>query len=162
MMWLTGYLVLVPLTEVEKTRCQLEREHILGAAGTVDAQRPLPPGLFVPECDKHGHYAPTQCHGSTGYCWCVDRDGRELEGTRTRPGMRPPCKLEAVFEGCGFGGRGWEDRELSISVACSQSLFHHPLFPFLPLSTLYPASLHLSLSPLPFLFCTILCPVGPV
>ncbi|XP_007522989.1 nidogen-1 [Erinaceus europaeus] len=77
--------------EVEKTRCQLEREHILGAAGTVDAQRPLPPGLFVPECDKHGHYAPTQCHGSTGYCWCVDRDGRELEGTRTRPGMRPPC-----------------------------------------------------------------------
>uniref|UniRef100_A0A8C3X9Y6 Nidogen 1 n=1 Tax=Catagonus wagneri TaxID=51154 RepID=A0A8C3X9Y6_9CETA len=74
--------------EVEKTRCQLEREHLLGAA---DSQRPRPPGLFVPECDEHGHYAPTQCHGSTGYCWCVDRDGRELEGTRTRPGMRPPC-----------------------------------------------------------------------
>uniref|UniRef100_A0A8D0Q6Z0 Nidogen-1 n=1 Tax=Sus scrofa TaxID=9823 RepID=A0A8D0Q6Z0_PIG len=74
--------------EVEKTRCQLEREHLLGPA---DAQRPWPPGLFVPECDEHGHYAPTQCHGSTGYCWCVDRDGREVEGTRTRPGMRPPC-----------------------------------------------------------------------
>uniref|UniRef100_A0A8C0DVL9 Nidogen 1 n=1 Tax=Balaenoptera musculus TaxID=9771 RepID=A0A8C0DVL9_BALMU len=74
--------------EVEKTRCQHEREHILGA---VDPQRPRPPGLFVPECDEHGHYAPTQCHGSTGYCWCVDRDGREVEGTRTTPGMRPPC-----------------------------------------------------------------------
>ncbi|XP_019274485.2 nidogen-1 [Panthera pardus] len=74
--------------EMEKTRCQLEREHILGAAGAADPPRP---GLFVPECDEHGHYVPTQCHGSTGYCWCVDRDGRELEGTRTRPGMSPPC-----------------------------------------------------------------------
>ncbi|KAF5922013.1 hypothetical protein HPG69_015463 [Diceros bicornis minor] len=80
--------------EVEKTRCQQEREHILGAAGTADPQRQRPLGLFVPECDEHGHYKPTQCHGSTGYCWCVDRDGREVEGTRTRPGMRPPCKSE--------------------------------------------------------------------
>ncbi|XP_032097924.1 nidogen-1 [Sapajus apella] len=77
--------------EVEKTRCQHEREHILGAAAAADPQRPIPLGLFVPECDEHGHYAPTQCHGSTGYCWCVDRDGREVEGTRTRPGMTPPC-----------------------------------------------------------------------
>ncbi|GAB5578343.1 low-density lipoprotein receptor-related protein 4 [Prionailurus iriomotensis] len=79
---------IVCLEEMEKTRCQLEREHILGPAGAADPPRP---GLFVPECDEHGHYVPTQCHGSTGYCWCVDRDGRELEGTRTRPGMRPPC-----------------------------------------------------------------------
>ena len=84
---------LLILTEVEKTRCQLEREHVLGTAGVAGLQRPLPLGLFVPECDEHGNYVPTQCHGSTGYCWCVDRDGRELEGTRTRPGMRPPCKL---------------------------------------------------------------------
>nr|XP_051676330.1 nidogen-1 [Oryctolagus cuniculus] len=62
-----------------------------GGGGAADAQRPRPPGLFVPKCDEHGHYSPTQCHGSTGYCWCVDRDGREVEGTRTRPGMRPPC-----------------------------------------------------------------------
>ncbi|XP_040824025.1 nidogen-1 [Ochotona curzoniae] len=77
--------------EVEKTRCQQEREHILESVGAADTQRPRPPGLFVPECDEHGHYVPTQCHGSTGYCWCVDRDGREIEGTRTRPGLRPPC-----------------------------------------------------------------------
>ncbi|KAF6073542.1 nidogen 1 [Phyllostomus discolor] len=75
--------------EVEKTRCQLEREHILETAGVTGPQHPLPLGLFVPECDEYGNYVPTQCHGSTGYCWCVDRDGRELEGTRTR--MRPPC-----------------------------------------------------------------------
>ncbi|XP_057643851.1 nidogen-1 [Chionomys nivalis] len=76
--------------EVEKTRCQLEREHILGAAGVADAQQPRL-GMFVPQCDEYGHYEPTQCHHGTGYCWCVDRDGRELEGTRTPPGMRPPC-----------------------------------------------------------------------
>ncbi|KAM7322614.1 hypothetical protein ACRRTK_018119 [Alexandromys fortis] len=76
--------------EVEKTRCQLEREHILGAAGVADAQQSRL-GMFVPQCDEYGHYEPTQCHHGTGYCWCVDRDGRELEGTRTRPGMRPPC-----------------------------------------------------------------------
>lgn len=77
--------------EVGKTRCQLEREHILGAARVTDAQRPTLQGMFVPQCDEYGHYTPTQCHHSTGYCWCVDRDGRELEGTRTPPGMRPPC-----------------------------------------------------------------------
>lgn len=77
--------------EVEKTRCQLEREHILGRAGATDAQQPRLLGMFVPQCDEYGHYEPTQCHHSTGYCWCVDRDGRELEGTRTPPGMRPPC-----------------------------------------------------------------------
>uniref|UniRef100_A0A8C0LNL3 Nidogen-1 n=1 Tax=Canis lupus dingo TaxID=286419 RepID=A0A8C0LNL3_CANLU len=81
--------------EMEKTRCQLEREHILRAAGLTDPQQPVMPGLFVPECDEHGHYTPTQCHGSTGHCWCVDRDGRELEGTRTRPGMTPPCNTVA-------------------------------------------------------------------
>lgn len=88
---LTTCPVLVSVVEMEKTRCQLEREHILRAAGVTGSQRP---GLFVPECDEHGYYVPTQCHGSTGQCWCVDRDGRELEGTRTRPGMRPPCKSE--------------------------------------------------------------------
>ena len=94
---LTTLLLPLSRTEVEKTRCQREREHILGA---VDSQRPRPPGLFVPECDDHGHYAPIQCHGSTGYCWCVDRDGREVQGTRTRPGVRPPCKSESHAGQC--------------------------------------------------------------
>ncbi|XP_040092242.1 nidogen-1 [Oryx dammah] len=84
---------------VEKTRCQLERERIVG---TADSPRPQPPGLFVPECDEQGHYMPTQCHSSTGYCWCVDRDGQEVEGTRTGSGMRPPC-LSTVAPPVHFG-----------------------------------------------------------
>uniref|UniRef100_A0A3B4GLW1 Nidogen 2 n=1 Tax=Pundamilia nyererei TaxID=303518 RepID=A0A3B4GLW1_9CICH len=29
-------------------------------------------GVYVPQCDAEGQYLPQQCHGSTGYCWCVD------------------------------------------------------------------------------------------
>ncbi|KAM4693380.1 nidogen-1 isoform 2-T2 [Discoglossus pictus] len=72
----------------EKTKCQQHRESILGSAVP---RGPRPVGQFVPTCDENGNYAPIQCHSSTGYCWCVDRDGNELNGTRTGPGFRPPC-----------------------------------------------------------------------
>ena len=29
-------------------------------------------GAYVPSCEADGSFSPTQCHGSTGYCWCVD------------------------------------------------------------------------------------------
>ena len=28
-------------------------------------------GSFIPRCDTDGSFQPIQCHGSTGYCWCV-------------------------------------------------------------------------------------------
>ena len=28
----------------------------------------------------------SQCHGSTGHCWCVDNSGQERQGTRTSAG----------------------------------------------------------------------------
>uniref|UniRef100_A0A7N5ZYA1 Nidogen 2a (osteonidogen) n=1 Tax=Anabas testudineus TaxID=64144 RepID=A0A7N5ZYA1_ANATE len=43
-------------------------------------------GAYVPQCDDDGQYTPQQCHGSTGYCWCVDSRGQEKPGTRTPPG----------------------------------------------------------------------------
>ncbi|XP_071504944.1 uncharacterized protein [Diadema antillarum] len=50
-------------------------------------------GEFVPECTEEGKYAPIQCHGSTGYCWCVDIEtGIEIEGTSSRG--RPICPLD--------------------------------------------------------------------
>ncbi|XP_063685805.1 thyroglobulin-like [Bolinopsis microptera] len=46
-----------------------------------------PFGLDRPECDGEGKFAPTQCHGSTGHCWCVDTEsGQEIEDTRQGPG----------------------------------------------------------------------------
>uniref|UniRef100_A0A8C0JYI4 SPARC (osteonectin), cwcv and kazal like domains proteoglycan 3 n=1 Tax=Canis lupus dingo TaxID=286419 RepID=A0A8C0JYI4_CANLU len=40
-------------------------------------------GQYVPLCDEDGYYKPTQCHGSLGQCWCVDRYGNEVMGSRT-------------------------------------------------------------------------------
>ncbi|XP_037080107.1 proteoglycan Cow-like [Pollicipes pollicipes] len=42
------------------------------------------PGAYLPSCDSDGFYRPTQCHGSQ--CWCADRYGVELKGTRGRRG----------------------------------------------------------------------------
>ena len=43
-----------------------------------------PPGMFVPQCREDGGYQATQCHASTGFCWCVDEYGNELTETRAR------------------------------------------------------------------------------
>lgn len=29
-------------------------------------------GSYQPQCDEDGGFSRVQCHGSTGYCWCVD------------------------------------------------------------------------------------------
>lgn len=31
-------------------------------------------GSYVPQCEEDGSFSPVQCHGSTGYCWCVAND----------------------------------------------------------------------------------------
>ncbi|XP_062963982.1 testican-3 isoform X3 [Cynocephalus volans] len=40
-------------------------------------------GDYIPLCDEDGYYKPTQCHGNAGQCWCVDRYGNEVMGSRT-------------------------------------------------------------------------------
>lgn len=47
---------------------------------------------YVPQCDGLGHFTPLQCHGKSDFCWCVDQDGREVQGTRSQPGITPACK----------------------------------------------------------------------
>ncbi|NXI32223.1 NID2 protein, partial [Sterrhoptilus dennistouni] len=46
---------------------------------------------YVPQCDPSGDFTPLQCHGDSGYCWCVEQSGREIPGTRSEPGITPPC-----------------------------------------------------------------------
>ena len=47
-------------------------------------------GEFVPRCEVDGSYSEMQCHGSTGYCWCVDsKTGVKHLGTDIRG--RPDC-----------------------------------------------------------------------
>ncbi|XP_075901909.1 thyroglobulin [Nelusetta ayraudi] len=45
---------------------------------------------FTPQCDTDGHWLHTQCHPSTGQCWCVDEDGQYISGSLTTRSPRLP------------------------------------------------------------------------
>jgi hypothetical protein len=60
------------------TNCERERYRALGWTGLKVR------GLWIPDCAPDGSYEPIQCHPASGYCWCVDRDGHELFGTRVK------------------------------------------------------------------------------
>ncbi|KAK7149062.1 hypothetical protein R3I93_013158 [Phoxinus phoxinus] len=77
-------------TDHEKTRCELHRESILGSGFEPRGPRPMP-GQYVPTCDAQGAYESMQCHASIRQCWCVDRDGQEISGTRMGTGRFPEC-----------------------------------------------------------------------
>ncbi|XP_030609947.1 nidogen-2 isoform X2 [Archocentrus centrarchus] len=68
--------------ERPKTHCEHHRDRV---TTTSPDGYPIV-GAYVPQCDAEGQYIPQQCHGSTGYCWCVDNRGEERAGTRTSPG----------------------------------------------------------------------------
>ncbi|XP_039997909.1 nidogen-2 isoform X5 [Xiphias gladius] len=71
--------------ERPKTHCEQHRDSV----GTTSPEGYPVLGAYVPQCDANGQYTPLQCHGSTGYCWCVDGRGQEKAGTRTSPGAPP-------------------------------------------------------------------------
>lgn len=51
----------------------------------VEASGGLLVGADKPECENNGDYKLKQCHGSTGYCWCVEtKTGVEIPGTKKR------------------------------------------------------------------------------
>ncbi|KAJ7356063.1 Nidogen-2 [Desmophyllum pertusum] len=59
----------------ELTLCQKKKQ---------EAAKLPPIGSYVPQCKSDGSFLERQCHASTGQCWCVDRNGQEWSGTRTR------------------------------------------------------------------------------
>ena len=69
--------------------CQKERQVALGWKGIA------PPGKFEPSCKPDGGYNVVQCDPSAGVCWCVDKDGVEVPGSRT-PNV-PSCGLMGQF-----------------------------------------------------------------
>uniref|UniRef100_A0A8B9JGL4 Thyroglobulin type-1 domain-containing protein n=1 Tax=Astyanax mexicanus TaxID=7994 RepID=A0A8B9JGL4_ASTMX len=74
--------VLRPETVCERWRASL-LEHYGG--------RPSPQ-QYLPQCDSAGEFNPVQCYGDSSYCWCVDRDGREVAGTRSNDPVKPACE----------------------------------------------------------------------
>uniref|UniRef100_A0A8C4SRN2 Nidogen 2 n=1 Tax=Erpetoichthys calabaricus TaxID=27687 RepID=A0A8C4SRN2_ERPCA len=67
-----------------KTACEQHRDNLQAELNQRGSQPNV--GAYIPQCDEEGNYRPLQCHGSTGYCWCVDSRGQERPGTRTPPG----------------------------------------------------------------------------
>uniref|UniRef100_A0A8C7YSU2 Nidogen 2a (osteonidogen) n=1 Tax=Oryzias sinensis TaxID=183150 RepID=A0A8C7YSU2_9TELE len=49
------------------------------------------PQQYLPQCRSDGEFSPVQCYGETTYCWCVDQDGREIDGTRSHDAVKPAC-----------------------------------------------------------------------
>ncbi|XP_074069451.1 nidogen-2 [Macrotis lagotis] len=73
-------------TQTPETVCERWRKSLLDYYGGIPRE-----DQYVPQCDESGHFNPLQCHGNSNYCWCVDKDGREIEGTRSHPGIIPAC-----------------------------------------------------------------------
>ncbi|XP_001365855.3 testican-3 isoform X1 [Monodelphis domestica] len=69
-------------------------------------------GQYIPLCDQDGYYKPTQCHGGTGQCWCVDRYGNEVTGSRTN-GATANCAIDLETSGDFASGdfHEWTDDE---------------------------------------------------
>lgn len=47
-------------------------------------------GAYVPQRDQAGKLLPKQCHGSTGFCWCINADGTQ-KGAAVGPGVPLVC-----------------------------------------------------------------------
>uniref|UniRef100_A0A8C8E7R5 Nidogen 2 n=1 Tax=Otus sunia TaxID=257818 RepID=A0A8C8E7R5_9STRI len=73
-------------TERPRTMCERWRQSLLEHYGGSPRR-----DQYVPQCEAGGAFTPLQCHGDSGYCWCVDESGREIQGTRSEPGTTPPC-----------------------------------------------------------------------
>ncbi|CAH3175960.1 unnamed protein product [Porites lobata] len=54
------------------TFCELQRE--INSARLDD---------FIPRCAGDGEFEVVQCHSISGECWCVDKAGLEIPGTKT-------------------------------------------------------------------------------
>ena len=48
-------------------------------------------GAYVPQCSEDGNFNATQCHGSTGYCWCVRPETGVPLTTGVMRFQRPQC-----------------------------------------------------------------------
>ena len=52
---------------------------------------------FIVECTPDGNYQPLQCWPKVGICWCVNKQGEELHGSRTYWPFKPNCRVIGMF-----------------------------------------------------------------
>lgn len=53
---------------------------------------------FIPQCDSNGQFHNVQCHEAIDACWCSDKNGNEIAGTRIK-GMhhKPKCGIPIII-----------------------------------------------------------------
>ncbi|XP_065663316.1 mucin-4 isoform X6 [Hydra vulgaris] len=51
---------------------------------------------FRPQCDDNGYFNSVQCWDALNQCWCVNKDGLEIKGSRVN-GKKPDCS-EVICE----------------------------------------------------------------
>jgi len=67
--------------------CELHNYHLDKAFSNKSME-----GIFRPRCNTKGYYAARQCNTDTSrQCWCVDKHGIEVEGTRQDDDHMPQC-----------------------------------------------------------------------
>ena len=81
-------------------------------------------GCYIPQCTEDCEWEPMQCWSSTGYCWCVNEDGEEIEGT-----SMPSWQGFPVCEECEDStvtltmedswGDGWNGNTFCINSECT-------------------------------------------
>tara|TARA_Y100000996_G_scaffold408499_1_gene387653 strand:- start:334 stop:1611 length:1278 start_codon:yes stop_codon:yes gene_type:complete len=67
-------------------------------------------GCYIPQCTIDCEWEPMQCWSSTGYCWCVNENGIEIDGTSI-PSWQgfPDCEEFTTELNCNIGevDLGW-------------------------------------------------------
>uniref|UniRef100_A0A4W3IF98 Nidogen 2 n=1 Tax=Callorhinchus milii TaxID=7868 RepID=A0A4W3IF98_CALMI len=119
----------------EMTACEHQRER-LQAEYSSRGDRPHFT-IHIPQCDEHGNFRPVQCHTNRNQCWCVDKWGREVPGTRKPSGMDQPrspterpktaCEMQRESTSTEFGPHGSRPHFGSYVTQCDDEGNYIPL-----------------------------------
>jgi len=69
----------------EKTRCQTLQEQMV--------RKPVA-GAYVPRCTDDGRFESVQCDAESDTCWCVNKQGEEVEDSVVKSPEHPDCPVD--------------------------------------------------------------------
>ncbi|XP_076846647.1 thyroglobulin isoform X2 [Brachyhypopomus gauderio] len=81
---------------------------------------------YRPQCDAHGQWLASQCHPSTGHCWCVDEDGgyvaRSLSARTAQPTLcQTPCQRSQTQSIISGWNKSLSNMQFSYSPSCDEA-----------------------------------------
>ena len=88
------FVVVFPAPPVPE--CEIRRQLVLGASNGELRVALTRKDIQFPRCNSDGSFSKIQCWAATGQCWCVDKDGNEIQGTRSSA-SKPKCPKREFF-----------------------------------------------------------------